>query len=102
MHPQFELNLALILFLPWFVILGVLYWVYPRTPCTSARRLFDLASLVLATGVAVAGMWWGLSNADAQNDPIWRQILASLMVYGLFLLVLATAFGLRWRIFPRK
>lgn len=99
MHPQIELNLALILFLPWFAILGVLFWVYPRTPRTGARRLFDLASLLLATGAAVAGMWWGMSNADAQSDPIWRQILASLMVYGLFLLVLGTAFWLRWRLF---
>ena len=32
MNPFVELNLALILFLPWFAILGVLYWMFPRQP----------------------------------------------------------------------
>ena len=33
-------DLALILFLPWFLILGALYWYYPRTlPRTVGRRV---------------------------------------------------------------
>ena len=32
MNPFIEFNLAAILFAPWFAILGVLYWVYPRQP----------------------------------------------------------------------
>ena len=40
MNPLVELNLALFLFIPWFVILGVLYWIYPRRP-KPGRRLFD-------------------------------------------------------------
>jgi len=27
-----RLNLTLVVCLPWFVILGTLYWVYPRQP----------------------------------------------------------------------
>ena len=37
-------DLALILFAPWFLILSVLYWMYPRQPRNARRRLFDLAS----------------------------------------------------------
>ncbi len=32
MAPAVELNLALLLFLPWFAILGTLYWWLPRQP----------------------------------------------------------------------
>ncbi len=48
MNPLVELNLALILFLPWFAILGALYWCYPRTPRHAARKLFDIAALALS------------------------------------------------------
>ena len=48
MNPFIEANLALVLFLPWFVILGVLFWVYPRQPRDGRRRLFDATSLVVA------------------------------------------------------
>jgi hypothetical protein len=30
-------DLALLLFAPWFLILAVLYWVYPRQPRDGAR-----------------------------------------------------------------
>ena len=48
MNPFVELNLALILFLPWFAILGVLYWMFPRQPRTASRKLFDGVALLLA------------------------------------------------------
>ena len=42
-------DLALILFLPWIAILGVLYWFYPRSlEKTAARRRFDVTALALA------------------------------------------------------
>ena len=44
MNALVEINLALILFLPWFLILSVLFWVYPRQPRGLARRVFDLAA----------------------------------------------------------
>ena len=36
-------DLALMLFAPWFVILCVLYWLYPRQPRHARRRWFDAA-----------------------------------------------------------
>jgi cytochrome c-type biogenesis protein CcmH len=44
MNPFVELNLALLLFLPWFLILGVLFCVFPRTPRGIARRVYDLVA----------------------------------------------------------
>jgi hypothetical protein len=30
--PAVELHLSLILFLPWFAVLGALYWLFPHAP----------------------------------------------------------------------
>ncbi|HJW45368.1 MAG TPA: hypothetical protein VJ484_02655 [Lysobacter sp.] len=98
MNAHVELNLALILFLPWFAILGVLFWVYPRAPRTLARRAFDAASLVVATVAAGAGMYWSFYNADPHAGAIWKQVLASSVSYGLFLLVMTVAILLRWKL----
>ncbi len=48
MNSAMELHLALILFLAWFAILGVLFWCYPRQPRDTARRVFDEEGRVLA------------------------------------------------------
>ena len=96
MHAQIELNLAMILFLPWFAILAVLYWVYPRTPRHGARRLFDAIALVAATTAAVLSTWWSFRNADPGHGAMWRQVLASTLSYGAFLAVITAAwFGRR-------
>jgi hypothetical protein len=97
MNPLVELNLALILFIPWFAILGVLYWVYPRRPLRAGRRLFDSASLALAVLAACAGMYWSMGNADARFGHMWAQVLASTLSYGAFLLVMTVAFFVRRR-----
>lgn len=91
-------DLALILFLPWFAILGVLYWFYPRTlEKTPARRRFDLLALVLAFTAAFLAGRWGFATAATgiEAGPIWRQVLASLLAYKAFLLVVAVAWA--WR-----
>lgn len=95
MNPQIELNLALILFLPWFVILAVLFWLYPRAPRTRTRWWFDTSSLVLAVVAAALGTYWSYYTADPSWGRMWKQILASTISYGLFLLVMTTAFFLR-------
>ena len=96
MHTQVELNLAMILFLPWFAILAALFWAYPRTPRHAARRLFDAAALVLATTAALLSTWWSVRNADPQHGAMWRQVLASTLSYGAFLGVITAAwFGRR-------
>ena len=91
-------NLAILLLLPWFAILGALYWFYPRQPRDRRRSLFDAMALVLALLAAFIGMRWAYANADLAVGAMWRQILASLVAYGLFLLVLGVAFPLRARL----
>ncbi len=102
MNPQLELNLGLILFLPWFLILGMLFWLFPRQPRHVLRRLFDLASLALATMAFLASLHWAHDYADPQHGTMWRQILATSVGYGVFLGVLLLAVLLRWRIWRRR
>lgn len=101
MNAHVEVNLALILFLPWFAILAAIYWIYPRQPRHSKRIAFDVASLLLALVAAGIGTQWSYHNADLGFGPIWRQILASTLSYGAFLLVLGVAVYLRQRIIIR-
>jgi hypothetical protein len=97
MNPLVELNLALILFIPWFAILGVLFWIYPRRPAKSGRRLFDAASLLVSLVAAALAMYWSMDNADARFGHMWAQVLASTLSYGAFLLVMTIAFFARRR-----
>lgn len=97
-------DLALILFLPWFAILGTLYWFYPRTlEKTLARRRFDMTALVLAFLAAFLAGRWGYATAASgiEAGPIWRQVLASLLAYKAFLLVLGAAWAWRGQRFRR-
>ena len=93
--------LALILFAPWFLILGALYWFYPRQPRTSARRAFDAVVLLLACGGSFYGMLWGYEVAIPMTGAIWKQVLASLVAYGVFLGVLTAAWIVRPRLLRR-
>ena len=102
MNPTVEFNLTLFLFLPWFAILGTLFWVYPRQPRGAGRRGFDLGALVLALVASWWAMRWGLLEADPQAGAIWKQVLATLTAYGAFLGVLALAWPLRARLLRRS
>ena len=97
MNPLVELNLALILFLPWFTILAVLFWMFPRGPRGWKRRGYDMASLLLALVAAARGMYWSMANADPGFGHMWQQVLATSVSYGLFLLVIGVALLVRWR-----
>ena len=97
MNPLVELNLAVILFLPWFAILAVLFWVYPRRPAKRGRRVFDASSLALALLAACLGMYWSMAHADTRFGAMWQQVLASTVAYGAFLLVMTVAFFARRR-----
>ena len=98
MHAQVELNLAMILFLPWFAILAVLFWIYPRRgPRPAARNLFDAGALLLATTAGVLATWWSMRHADPHAGAIWKQVLASTLSYGAFLGVMTAAFFARRR-----
>ena len=89
--------LAIILFLPWFLLLGSLFYLFPREPRTPRRRSFDLVALLVAFVLSFAGMQWGyaLGLADGGTGAIWKQVLATLVAYGAFLIVLVVAVPLR-------
>ena len=89
--------LAIILFLPWFLLLGALFWLFPRQPRNPRRKAFDIAALVVAFVLSFVGMQWGyaLGLADVGTGAIWKQVLATLVAYGAFLFVLTVAVPLR-------
>lgn len=90
-------QLALILFAPWFLILGALYWFYPRQPRGAGRRAFDVLTLLAAVGGSYVGMIRGYDMASPMAGAIWKQVLATLIAYGIFLGVLTLA----WLVRPR-
>lgn len=95
MNPFVELNLALLLFAPWFLILSGLYWWYPRQPRDRARKLYDAFVLLSALAAFVATLHWAHGYADRQHGLMWPQVLATSAGYGVYLLVLTVAFFLR-------
>jgi len=95
MSPLLELNLTLILFLPWFAILVVLFWQLPRKPRPAIRVVFDLLALALALVAFWYSMQWSILSADTSYGKLWPQILATAVSYGVFLAVLGAAFALR-------
>lgn len=102
MSPAVEQNLTLILFLPWFAILIVLYWLYPRAPRGVARITYDLVALLLAISGFVASVHWSYAVADPFYGRLWKQILPTAVSYGVFLGVLAPAYLLRGRLLARR
>lgn len=93
--------LSLLLFLPWFLLLGSLFWLFPRQPRTARRRLFDGTTLLLALLLSALAMHWGYRMGLAEHGagPIWPQVLAVLYAYGAFLAVLVLALLLRGKAF---
>ncbi|HEY5971811.1 MAG TPA: hypothetical protein VIT22_07525 [Pseudoxanthomonas sp.] len=96
--------LALILFLPWFLLLGSLFWLFPRQPRNARRKGFDIATLAIAFVLSFFGMQWGyaLGLADVGTGAIWKQVLATLVAYGAFLVVLTVAIPMRMRFLQRR
>lgn len=97
MNETVQLNLAFILFLPWYAILGAVYWAWPRQPRTLARWIFDVAALLVATLATIASTQWSYLSADRAMDAIWPQVLATAVSYGVFLGVMTAAYFLRRR-----
>lgn len=102
MNPLVELNLTLILFLPWFAILGGLYLAFPRKPRSVGRVLYDLITLALSVGAFLWSVYWSMANADTQYGKLWPQILATALGYGVFLAALGVAFAVRYLLFRPK
>ena len=98
MHETVQLNLAVLLFLPWYAILGALFWLFPRKPRTLGRWLFDVASLAVATIATIASTHWSYLFADTSVDAMWPQILATSVSYGVFLAAMTAAALVRRRV----
>ena len=102
MNPLVETNLTLILFLPWFLILSALFWIWPRQPRGVARRLYDLAAILASLALFVASLYWLQDLADPAHGRMWRHILATAAGYGVFLAAMLVAFMLRMLLFRRR
>ena len=95
MNLALQPDLALLLFAPWFLILAVLYWVYPRQPRDAARRVVDVAALAIALIAFVLTLHWAHAYADRRYGEMWPQVLATAVGYGVFLQVLLVAIYVR-------
>lgn len=102
MSPWVEVNLTLILFMPWFLILATLFWFFPREPRGVARRLYDLVAILASLALFVASLYWSHDIADPAHGRMWRQILATALGYGVFLGAMLVAFVLRLLLFRRR
>ena len=90
--------LALLLFAPWFAILGSVYWVFPRSHVVSpARRRFDVLMLLGALAASGAAMLFAYRLPWEDAGPMWPQVVATLAAYHAFLAVLALGWFLRGR-----
>lgn len=97
-------TLALVLFAPWFLVLGALFWIYPRQPTGAGRRWFDVAALVGALALFLLTLHWAHDIADRGYGRMWPQVLATSVGYGVYLGAMAAAWLVRrrWILGPRR
>lgn len=95
-------NLALILFAPWFAILGWAYWKYPKAHVSRRTRGFDAAVLLVSLVLAIVAMRWSYFAPAPGAGSMWSQVLATLAAYHVFLVVLVAGWLLRPRLFGRS
>jgi hypothetical protein len=92
--------LALVLFAPWFALLGGVYWAFPRSHAVSpARRRFDVGVLATALVASAAAMLFAYRLPWQDAGPLWPQVVATLAAYHVFLAVLAGGWFVRGRRF---
>ena len=95
--------LALVLFAPWFALLGWVYWSFPRAHVVSpARRRFDVAVLAFALVATIAAMLVAYRMPWANTGSLWPQVIATLAAYHAFLLVLGVGWFVRGRRFRQR
>ena len=102
MPTAIQTDLAFILFLPAFCIVGALYCFYPRSPRGALRWIADLAVLALAAAASIVAMRWGFRTATGIGGALWKQVLATLLAFGFFFTVVGAAAFFRSRWFRRK
>ncbi|MEO8999119.1 MAG: hypothetical protein ABI227_12740 [Rhodanobacter sp.] len=103
--------LAILLLAPWLLILCWAYWAYPKSlPRTPARRVLDVAALLLALIATAQCAVIGFDTVELPvvdgfgraSGAIWQQVLPALYGYGAFTVVLALAMLLRHVIWRRR
>lgn len=103
--------LAILLLTPWLLILCWSYWAYPKSlPHAAARRLFDVAAMLLAMIAAaqcavIAFDRVRLPTVDAfgrASGAIWQQVLPALLAYAAFTVVLLLAVLVRHVLWRRR
>lgn len=96
-------NLALILFAPWFAILGWTYWRFPRAHVAGGHsRRFDLVLLLLSLLLSAVAMRWSYAAEYQDAGQMWPQVMATLAAYHVFLFVLVAGWLLRARAFRSR
>lgn len=95
MHSFFESDLSFLLFLPTFAVIGALYCAFPRKPRGALRWFADIAVVLAAAALSIVAMRWGFRASVGTGGALWKQIVATLLAYGMFLGVLAIALPLR-------
>jgi hypothetical protein len=95
--------LALVLFAPWFAILGWVFWNYPKSHAVSAeRRRLDVIALLVAVAGSALAMRWSYFLPFENAGPLWPQVIATLAGYHAFLFVLLAAYLIRAKKFRIK
>jgi hypothetical protein len=103
MNATVAANLALILFAPWFAILGWAYWTYPRTHArTPARRRYDVVVLLAALVLSALAMRYAFFNPAKATGSLWPQVAATLAAYHVFLAVVVVAWFARGRLYRAR
>lgn len=102
MSPQVIALLPLLLFAPWFAILGGLFWWYPRLPRSTARRNYDALSLLAALTGFFVSMRIVMDSADRSRGGLWPQVVSSSVAYAVFLAILTLAFLIRRYLLARR
>lgn len=93
--------LALILFLPWFAIIGFAYWHLPRAlPRPASRRIYDGVVIATSMLLSLLAAFAALDMQWQKAGRIWPQVAAVLFAYGTFLLLMLLAALLRSRLWP--
>lgn len=100
MTPSIQISLALILCLPTFAVLAALFCMYPQSPRSVRRLAIDFAVLASATTLSIIAMRWGFRSASGMGGALWKQVLATLLAYGVFLGVLGVGWLARARAKP--
>ena len=101
MNSSIELNLGLILFLPWYAILIVVYCRFAPIQRRGWRYAFDAAALLIALAATTLSLHWSLGIADPKYGKMWGQVLGTSVSYGVFLAVMTCAWFLRRYAFHR-